>query len=149
MQFITVPQTIVLCILAGALTLAGSALLGSTGAQEATGIEAIDGDTVEMPNGERVRLLGIDAPEADTNEGPAATAELAELVESGDAELISDPTQDQTDMYGRSLRYLEIDGHDVGASMIHLGYVEPYTFNDNPVSRAGIYEDLYQDAVAP
>jgi len=41
----------------------------------------IDGDTVQMPDGERVRLIGIDTPEVDQCGSLEATAKLRELVE--------------------------------------------------------------------
>jgi endonuclease YncB( thermonuclease family) len=45
-------------------------------------VRAIDGDTIRV-GGERVRLRGIDTPELNELQGPAAKRRLEELLRSG------------------------------------------------------------------
>jgi micrococcal nuclease len=69
----------------------------------------IDGDTVVLANGEHVRLVQIDAPEAQEREcyGAAARAVLRRLAPPGTTLRVeADPRLDQVDRYGRLLRYL-------------------------------------------
>ncbi|GAA4127591.1 hypothetical protein GCM10022215_38210 [Nocardioides fonticola] len=61
--------------------------------------------------------------------------------------LISDPTQADTDVYGRSLRYVQADGHDIGAEQIRSGAAEARE-SSNPVSRHDTYLDLMRRARA-
>ncbi|MBI3092422.1 MAG: thermonuclease family protein [Candidatus Tectomicrobia bacterium] len=54
----------------------GAAAPAPAGLQAATATRVIDGDTVVLESGERVRLLGIDAPERGEAGAAAATAQL-------------------------------------------------------------------------
>jgi micrococcal nuclease len=93
----------------------------------------VDGDTIraETPAGEdlgRIRFLGINAPEiphpgkAGECYGPEATRLLeSELHGGARVTLISDPSQDDRDAYGRLLRYVELDGRDVGLDQVQHG----------------------------
>jgi micrococcal nuclease len=93
----------------------------------------VDGDTIRArtPSGEdlgRIRFLGINAPEiphpgkAGECFGGAATHDLEDQLQAGDrVQLVSDPTQNDRDVYGRLLRYVEADGRDVGLQQIRLG----------------------------
>ena len=64
----------------------------------------VDGDTIVIENGIRVRLLGVDAPEKSECYGEEARAELAKLVAGQDVILEKDQSGD--DNYGRLLRYV-------------------------------------------
>lgn len=91
----------------------------------------IDGDTVKLAGGERVRLLGIDAPEMREGKpghrGPfpepgarEATAALRKMVEGKVVRV----RRRGRDKYERTLAklYLE-DGTDVGAALVRGGLV--------------------------
>jgi micrococcal nuclease len=94
----------------------------------------IDGDTVQLQDGEMVRYIGIDAPETvDPNEpvgcfGPEASARNKELVEGKYVELMSG-AQDR-DEYGRLLRYVFVDGIFVNAELITEGYARQFGYGD-------------------
>lgn len=60
----------------------------------------IDGDTLELPGGDRVRLLGIDAPEKGEPFSDQATGRLKALTASGPLVLVS---CQERDIYGRVL----------------------------------------------
>ena len=99
---------------------------------EVTGFESgrvsrvIDGDTVELTDGRRIRYLEIDTPETVHPDkpvecfGPEATQRNRELVEGRDVELLSDgPDMDQ---FGRYLRYVFVEGTFVNAELVWEGY---------------------------
>ena len=87
----------------------------------------IDGDTVELADGRRVRYLGIDTPESGEYYAENATARNKELVEGKTAEL-ERGNRDQ-DEYGRLLRYVYVDGVFVNAELVAQGYATAYIFD--------------------
>jgi endonuclease YncB( thermonuclease family) len=76
----------------------------------------IDGDTIELKNGEKVRYIGIDAPETKhpTKEiecyGVKASEKNQSLVEGKIVRLDKDVSQ--TDKFGRLLRYVYVMADD-------------------------------------
>ena len=98
---------------------------------------AIDGDTIELSNGERVRYIGIDTPELREKDGarwaysPQPYAELAkdfnrELVEGKLVRLEFDVQK--RDRYNRLLAYVYIDDKMVNLEMVRQGYAMIYTY---------------------
>lgn len=91
----------------------------------------IDGDTLDVA-GVRVRLWGIDAPEAaqscfdDKNQryscGSLATDVLVEEIGMAD---VTCQKQD-TDRYGRVVAICFVHGHDLGARMVQRGFALDY-----------------------
>lgn len=82
-----------------------------------------DGDTLEVEidgREERVRLIGIDAPERGACFAAEATTALRELVEGEEVALESD-TSDR-DRYERLLRYVHVDGTHVNAELVRDGF---------------------------
>lgn len=82
----------------------------------------IDGDTIEVRVGgevERLRIVGINAPEDGECLADEATRWLRDRIEGRAVELVRD-TSDR-DQYGRLLRYVEIDGADVGVELVRAG----------------------------
>lgn len=84
----------------------------------------IDGDTIVLTTGEKVRYLLIDAPETTNGHsdcyGSNASTFNSDLVLGKTVELTYD-TQ-CTDMYGRLLAYVSVDGNDVNKLMVERGY---------------------------
>jgi micrococcal nuclease len=85
-----------------------------------------DGDTIVLQSGERVRYLGIDAPEMDDGQGncePFARASKdfnRRLVEGKTVRLTYD--KERRDDYGRSLAYVFLqDGRMVNGLMVQEG----------------------------
>ena len=95
--------------------------------EQALVVSVIDGDTVELADGRRVRYLGIDTPEPGEYYAENATARNKELVEGKTIEL-QRGNRDQ-DEYGRLLRYVYVDGVFVNAELIAGGYAEAYIFD--------------------
>jgi len=89
----------------------------------------IDGDTIEVERGERVRYIGIDTPESDACYGPEATEANRELVEGKEVILIRDV--ENRDRYGRLLRYVITDGRFVNAELVRLGYAYPRSYGES------------------
>jgi len=102
-------------------------------------IFVFDGDTVrvETPNGtEKVRLIGVDAPERAFDEGARSECfadAAAEYVQSRilneHVYVVRDPRTNNRDKHGRLLRYIVTqEGSDIGADMLRQGYVELFEF---------------------
>lgn len=116
----------------------------------------LDGDTVQVTTEDGrdvgVRFLGISAPEIPHPGKPgecygfAATRHLEKLVPAGTrVTLVSDPTQDDVDDYGRLLRYVHAFGRDVGAAQIRAGAAAARD-SSTPVSRHAAYVELEEAA---
>jgi len=88
-------------------------------------IEVIDGDTIIIEGGYRVRYIGIDTPEihpAIEAYGMEALAANRRLVEGKEVRLERDISE--TDRYGRLLRYVYVDDIFVNAELVRLGLAE-------------------------
>ncbi len=96
-------------------------------AEQALAALVIDGDTIELADGRRVRYLGIDTPEAGEPFADKATAKNKELVEGKMIDL-QRGKRDQ-DEYGRLLRYVYVDGIFVNAELVVQGYATAYIFD--------------------
>lgn len=87
-------------------------------------VDVVDGDTLDvgLPGGgeERVRILGINAPERGECLAEGATAALERLVDGAEVDLVAD--RSDRDRYGRLLRYVEVEGDDVGVALVRDGY---------------------------
>ena len=87
---------------------------------QATVQRAVDGDTIALTNGEKVRLIGIDTPER----GQCGWAEARALMSgyvAGKTVVLRQSANNTKDRYGRLVRYVEVDHHDVGLLMIKAG----------------------------
>lgn len=97
-------------------------LLVACGAEEPlTVAHAVDGDTIELSSGETVRLIGVDTPESGECGYGEATQHMSEIARGYRVTLIPG-ARDDRDQYGRLLRYVEVDGQDVGLAQINNGY---------------------------
>jgi micrococcal nuclease len=112
-----------------------SAAASTTSAPRSVSVaRVVDGDTILLDDGERVRILGIDAPETHDADASVravatrATEELAALVSGGHVALVPhDPARDR---YGRLLAYVETTTNgrrvDVGAALLEQGLATTY-----------------------
>lgn len=95
-------------------------------------IEVQDGDSLIVDLGgveERVRLIGINAPERDECFGPESAAGLRELVEGARVRLATDV--EPRDQYGRLLGYLYLDDTLVNEELAERGLVLARAFEPN------------------
>jgi endonuclease YncB( thermonuclease family) len=81
----------------------------------------IDGDTVDLSNGERVRVIGIDTPERGECGFTAATKYMESLVLGKQVNAVPG-ARDDRDRYDRTLRYLDVGKADAGLAVIEKGY---------------------------
>ncbi|RJQ54073.1 MAG: hypothetical protein C4521_04260 [Actinobacteria bacterium] len=86
----------------------------------------IDGDTVELANGRRVRYIGIDTPERGKPYCEEASSRNRRLVEGKRVKLVKDVSE--TDKYGRLLRYVYVGSTFVNAALVRDGYAMAYTY---------------------
>jgi micrococcal nuclease len=131
--------------LACAATVAALAVIGggphaaATGdARVATAIFRVghvaDGDTIDLANGRRVRLVQIDTPEFYFHPecyGRQASAVTKRLLPPGAVvRLLPEPATDRVDQYGRLLRYVirVRDGLDVNIRLVAVGAAAPYFY---------------------
>jgi endonuclease YncB( thermonuclease family) len=153
-----------LAVIGGLLTVVGAASpsaadgVQTTLRERATVIKVVDGDTVDVRlqtgGEESVRLIGIDTPEVYPVVycgGPEASRSLKRLLPVGThVRLVSDPTQDRVDRYGRILRYVikRSDGRDMNRVQLRRGWATVYVYHDNPFKRVAHYRSALSDAVA-
>jgi len=79
----------------------------------------IDGDTFDLADGQRVRLIGIDAPEIGNECSAEATQALGSLI-SGQIVYLEMDVSD-TDSYGRLLRYVFVNDILVNYELVCQG----------------------------
>lgn len=79
----------------------------------------VDGDTIELANGQVVRVVGIDTPERGECGYDTATANMQRLVLGKRVRLVV--SDEDTDRYGRLLRYVDVGKQDAGLAQIKSG----------------------------
>ena len=89
----------------------------------------IDGDTVEIEGGYRVRYIGIDTPERDESYYWEALQANRDLVEGKKVWLEKDV--EDRDRYDRLLRYVWVGNTMVNAELVRLGYAYSYSYPPN------------------
>jgi micrococcal nuclease len=105
----------------------------------------VDGDTIVLSTDERVRYIGIDTPESKKPNTPVecfakeATLKNAELVEGKNVEMEMDVNN--TDKYGRLLRYVWVGDLFVNEELVRQGYASAAAFP--PDVR---YQELFSEA---
>lgn len=82
-------------------------------------LRVIDGDTIIVEGGIRVRYIGVDAPEMSEPLGQAAKEANQALVRGKRVRLEKDVSD--TDRYDRWLRYVYVDRLMVNAELVRLG----------------------------
>lgn len=103
----------------------------------ATVTKVIDGDTVRLEDGRRVRFIGIDTPEfharrghpADKKRAQEAKDELSRLVLGRKVRLESDA--ESHDAFNRHLYYIWIDKVLINEVLIEKGFAKAYPFEPN------------------
>jgi len=128
-----------------------SKTLGSLGQADSPQVfvrKVVDGDSLELASGQRVRLIGIDAPESSENpkaqrdslrSGQALQAIVSlgqeskrfvkNLIEGKKVRLEVDAQQH--DKYGRLLAYLFLDDMFINAEIVRQGYASLMTIPPN------------------
>lgn len=95
-------------------------------------VRVVDGDTIEIEGGQKVRYIGIDTPETHDPKRPVgcfgkeAAAKNKELVEGKEITMEKDVSQ--TDRYGRLLRFVYVDNIFVNDYLVRQGYAHASTY---------------------
>ncbi len=130
------------------VVLAGCAIAGGDpcGASSATVERVIDGDTIVLTDGARVRYLLVDAPEVGTCYAAEATAYNRTLVLGRPIELAYDVECE--DRYHRTLAYVTAGGVDVSRELVAHGYARVLHIPPNGSARIGEMQALEASARA-
>ena len=100
----------------------------------------VDGDTLDLGR-ERVRVLGIDAPERDECGYAAASRAASALALERAVRLEPDPTQASRDRFGRTLAYVRLpDGRDLGEVLLRRGLARTFVVG-RPFARVEAYRE--------
>lgn len=101
------------------------------GGEEVKVSRVIDGDTFELVDGRKVRLLGVDSCEMETYAGPQAQRMARTRIGGATVWLVREPTAPDTDRYGRLLRYVQYrhagDVEDLGLELVQWDHTGIYT----------------------
>jgi micrococcal nuclease len=111
--------------------------------------QVIDGDTVELSSGERIRYLLVDTPESTTDVecyGPEAAQFNADVVEGEEVSLSYD--QECTDDYGRVLAYVSIGDREINSLLVERGFGCALYIPPNGADRRDEFESLQAAARA-
>ncbi len=92
--------------------------------QEGIVKRAVDGDTIELQTGEKVRLLGINTPE----KGEEYSLEAKEFLEK---ELLNKSVvlrfgKEKADLYNRTLAYVFVEKENINQKIISKGFANAY-----------------------
>lgn len=110
----------------------------------------LDGDTVVLADGRRVRLAAIDCPERGRDGAERAAALVAALLTSASV-ITLEPARPPRDRYGRLLADLRADGRSVTDALLEAGLA--WLYEPRPghrldlqsravADRRGVFEDL-------
>ena len=88
----------------------------------------IDGDTIELSNGEIVRYVGINAPDNGQPFEEEATEANAKLVSGKTVTLEYDAYT--SDRFDRVLAYVIVDGKNVSVELVRLGFAKVSIYQD-------------------
>lgn len=125
-----------------------SETLGTNDQQTYLVTKIIDGDTIEIEDGRKVRYIGIDTPELKGSECFAKEArdKNKELVEGKRVKLQKDVSE--TDRYGRLLRFVYLEnGEFVNNKLVLEGYATAATFPPD-VSKQEEFKASQQEAIS-
>lgn len=112
--------------------------------KEMTVTEVHDGDTFTLGSGDRVRLLGIDAPEL----GNCGASESAELLKSMVLNKVIKITEEKRDAFGRRMGLVWVETFDNGRTLVNeemlkTGWAKP---NYDPNSHSEELKSAYKYA---
>lgn len=117
-----------------------------------TVVRVVDGDTIIVNPNERIRLIGVDAPESVAPNRPVecmgreSSRFLTELLPKGTEVRLAIDVEGQ-DRYGRTLAYVWVvsTGVFVNAELVRRGFAQPLTIPPN-IAHAEEIADLAREA---
>jgi micrococcal nuclease len=99
----------------------------------------VDGDTIELTDGRRIRYIGINTPERDQPYYQEATEANRQLVSDKEVQLEFDA--ETFDRYGRTLAYIWVDGVMANIEIVNRGFANAFTVPPNVK-----YEEEFREA---
>jgi micrococcal nuclease len=120
---------------------------GRCGPSSGVVARVLDGDTVELESGEKIRYLMVDTPEySGTQEcyGVEARQFNIDLVEGQKVELRYD--SECTDRYDRLLAYVYVDGREINSLLVERGFACTLYIPPNGSDRKDEFEGLESQA---
>lgn len=146
-------MAIILALLASLLgACSSSGQLQANGEMEATVERVIDGDTVELSTGERVRLIGVDTPETVKPNTPVQpygkeASDFSKKLLTGQRVKLKFDVEPY-DKYNRLLAYMYLsDGTFVNEKLVREGYARIMTIPPN-VAHADLFLEAEREARA-
>jgi micrococcal nuclease len=120
-------------------------LTRDSSAKEGVVAHVVDGDTIRLADGARVRLVQIDAPEkVDECYGEEASELTRRLLPPGThVRIEQDPALDREDRFGRKLAYVWKDDEDINLTLVEEGAAGVWFFEG---SRGRHADDLLRAA---
>lgn len=103
----------------------------------------IDGDTIVISGGERVRLLGIDTLEKGEFFYKESKGRMEQLVEN--KEVMLEKEGDNKDQYGRLLRYIFLNDTNINLQMVEEGFAICYFYEESKYQ--AVCKDLEENAM--
>jgi len=91
-------------------------------------VAALDGDTLRLADGQRLRLAGVDCPEYGRPLADQATSAAAAFVATGTVTL--EPADPPTDRYGRLLADVRVGGESLAEHLAERGLAWVYRSRD-------------------
>ena len=107
------------------------------GPREAVVARVVDGDTIELGTGERVRYLLVDAPELDKCFGREAAAHNERMVAGERVALTYD--LECEDDYDRLLAWVEVGGREVNGLLVERGLARVLHVPPNGDARVEVF----------
>lgn len=110
----------------------------------------IDGDTIEIEGGKKVRYIGIDTPESKHPSKPVqcfsaeATKKNKELVEGKEVRLEKDVSE--TDRYGRLLRYVYVGDDFINNILVSEGFAQSSAYPPD-IKHQSVFDESQRQAI--
>lgn len=126
---------------------AAGAPVSDCGPTSGTVARVVDGDTIELTSGEKIRYLMVDTPESTTQKecwGEEAKAANKALVEGQEVTLRYDV--ECKDRYGRLLAYVSVGGAEVNSLLIQRGHACVLHIGPNGDDRVDEFREFQADA---
>jgi micrococcal nuclease len=122
----------------------------SCGPSSAIVAKVVDGDTVVLEDGTKIRYLLVDTPETTMGHHDCYGQEAADFNSSVVLGQTVGLTYDVEckDMYGRLLAYVSIEGRELNALLIERGYGKVLHIPPDGDSKVDAYKELQTEAKA-
>lgn len=132
--YVIFTSIILLCLLVGISLFLVADYNGQNGEGEVFVVKIIDGDTLELSDGTKVRLLCVNTPEQGEEGYERAKKFLEALTLYKKLRLEKGETLDEVDKYSRNLRFVYVTLNDkeifINKEIVRLGFGDFYDYMD-------------------